>query len=618
MKCPHCDVSLSQHRNGKLVCHYCGYETRQPQQCPVCGSPYIGGFRAGTQQIEEIVKKRFSQARVLRMDLDTTRKKEGHTNILAAFANQEADILIGTQMIVKGHDFPNVTLVGILAADLSLHISDYRAPERTFQLLTQAAGRAGRGCRQGEVVIQTYQPEHYSIVTAAAQDYEAFFQQEIFFREMLHYPPKWHMLVVHAASEKEMLVKQAQDMLKYKLLTKMEKENIYAKRIDQVQMSSIRVVMEKVEKLKSQGKSVVSLCAGEPDFNTPEGIKKATIEALNNNQTHYSSNRGYLGLRQKVAQLLKEQTTVDYDSDQEIIMTCGCSEAINNACLAFIEPGDEVIIFTPAFVSYQNIVLLCEGIPVEIPLKASNEFQIDIEELKSKITNKTKMMIINNPSNPTGAVYQKETLEKVCQLARENNILILADEIYNQLDYEKQYVSIASFENMKDYTIIVNGFSKAYAMTGWRMGYIASSQENIEPILKVHQYTTTSQMTFAQIGMAKAIDQEDVKEEVQHMVDTFHERRTFIMEQLDQCESLSYIKPHGAFYIMVDVSKTGLNGQEFADKLLDYGVAVVPASGFGKDFIDFVRISFASSKENIEEAFVRIKKLLSDVKKAQD
>lgn len=395
----------------------------------------------------------------------------------------------------------------------------------------------------------------------------------------------------------------------------MEKENIYAKRIDQVQMSSIRVVMEKVEKLKSQGKSVVSLCAGEPDFNTPEGIKKATIEALNNNQTHYSSNRGYLGLRQKVAQLLKEQTTVDYDSDQEIIMTCGCSEAINNACLAFIEPGDEVIIFTPAFVSYQNTVLLCEGIPVEIPLKASNGFQIDIEELKSKITNKTKMMIINNPSNPTGAVYQKEILEKVCQLARENNILILADEIYNQLDYEKQYVSIASFENMKDYTIIVNGFSKAYAMTGWRMGYIAASKKHIDHILKVHQYTTTSQMTFAQIGMAKAIDQEDVKKEVQHMIQTFHERRTFIMEQLDQCAMLSYVKPHGAFYIMVDVSKTGLTGQEFADKLLEYGVAVVPANGFGKNLNNFIRISFASSKENIEEAIVRIKKLLFDLNK---
>lgn len=398
----------------------------------------------------------------------------------------------------------------------------------------------------------------------------------------------------------------------------MKKENKYAKRIEKVQMSSIRIVMEKVEKLRNQGKSVVSLCAGEPDFNTPEGIKKVTIEALNDNQTHYSSNRGYLGLRQKVSQLLKQQTTIDYDSDQEIIMTCGCSEAINNTCQAFIDEGDEVIIFTPAFVSYQNTVLLCKGIPVEIPLKPSNGFQIDLDEVKNKITDKTKMIIINNPNNPTGAVYSKETLEKLCQIARENHIYILADEIYNQLDYENQYVSIASFEDMKDYTIIVNGFSKAYAMTGWRMGYIASSQENIEPILKVHQYTTTSQMTFAQIGMAKAIDQEDVKEEVQHMVDTFHERRTFIMEQLDQCENLSYIKPHGAFYIMVDVSKTGFNGQEFADKLLDYGVAVVPASGFGKDFIDFVRISFASSKENIEEAFVRIRKLLSDVKKAQD
>ena len=224
IKCPHCDVSLNLHNDGKLVCHYCGYQQPMVKKCPSCGSSYVGGFKAGTQKIEQYVRQQFPSARVLRMDLDTTRKKGGYESILSAFSNQEADILIGTQMIVKGHDFPNVTLVGILAADLSLHISDYRAPERTFQLLTQAAGRAGRGCRQGEVVIQTYQPEHYSIVTAAAQDYETFFQQEIFFREMLHYPPKWHMLVVHAASEKEMLVKQAQDMLKYKLLTKMEKE----------------------------------------------------------------------------------------------------------------------------------------------------------------------------------------------------------------------------------------------------------------------------------------------------------------------------------------------------------------------------------------------------------
>lgn len=224
IKCPHCDVSLNLHNNGKLVCHYCGYEQPMVKKCPSCDSPYIGGFKAGTQKIEQSVKQQFPGARVLRMDLDTTRKKDGYEQILSAFANHEADILIGTQMIVKGHDFPNVTLVGILAADLSLHISDYRAPERTFQLLTQAAGRAGRGCRQGEVVIQTYQPEHYSVVTAAAQDYEAFFEQEIFLREMLHYPPKWHMLVIHAAASQEMLVKQAQDMLKYKILTKTEED----------------------------------------------------------------------------------------------------------------------------------------------------------------------------------------------------------------------------------------------------------------------------------------------------------------------------------------------------------------------------------------------------------
>ena len=224
IKCPHCDVSLNLHNDGKLVCHYCGYQQPMVKKCPSCGSSYVGGFKAGTQKIEQYVRQQFPSARVLRMDLDTTRKKGGYESILSAFSNQEADILIGTQMIVKGHDFPNVTLVGILAADLSLHISDYRAPERTFQLLTQAAGRAGRGCRQGEVVIQTYQPEHYSIVTAAAQDYEAFFQQEIFFREMLHYPPKWHMLVIHAAGAQEMLVKQAQDVLKYKILTQSDNE----------------------------------------------------------------------------------------------------------------------------------------------------------------------------------------------------------------------------------------------------------------------------------------------------------------------------------------------------------------------------------------------------------
>lgn len=205
-KCPHCDVSLSSHRNKKLVCHYCGYEEEKNDVCPECGSRHIGEFRAGTQQIEDIVKARFSEARVLRMDMDTTREKDGHEKILAAFANEEADVLVGTQMIVKGHDFPNVTLVGILAADMSLYADDYRAGERTFQLLAQAAGRAGRGQKKGEAVIQTYSPQHYAIVTAAAQDYGAFYEEEIRYRELMGYPPVENLLAVLVSCRDEALL----------------------------------------------------------------------------------------------------------------------------------------------------------------------------------------------------------------------------------------------------------------------------------------------------------------------------------------------------------------------------------------------------------------------------
>ena len=208
VKCPHCDVSLSVHRDGKMRCHYCGYEQPKITVCPECGSRYIGEFRAGTQQIEEIVRGTFPQSRVLRMDMDTTRQKDAHEKILSAFANEEADVLVGTQMIVKGHDFPNVTLVGVLAADMSLYTDDYRSGERTFQLLTQAAGRAGRGERPGEAVIQTYDPGHYAIETAAAQDYEAFYEEEIRYRELMGYPPAEQLLAVFVSGEDEALLEK--------------------------------------------------------------------------------------------------------------------------------------------------------------------------------------------------------------------------------------------------------------------------------------------------------------------------------------------------------------------------------------------------------------------------
>ena len=214
MKCPHCDVALSEHNNDRLLCHYCGYETRKPQACPVCGSPYIGGFKAGTQQIEKVVRETFPGVRTLRMDFDTTRTKGSYEKILASFAKHEADVLIGTQMIVKGHDFPDVTLVGVVAADLSLNAEDYRCAERTFQLLCQAAGRGGRGEKPGEAVIQTYQPDHYSIQAAAVQDYQAFYEEEMSYRMLLDYPPVAHMLAVLGSGPEDELLVQAMHYLK--------------------------------------------------------------------------------------------------------------------------------------------------------------------------------------------------------------------------------------------------------------------------------------------------------------------------------------------------------------------------------------------------------------------
>lgn len=226
VKCPHCDVSLTVHNNGRLICHYCGHETSSVKHCPECGSPYIGGFRAGTQQIEQLVKKRFPEAEVMRMDLDTTRGKEGYEKILQSFANQKADILIGTQMIVKGHDFPHVTLMGVLAADLSLYASDYRAAERTYQLLVQAVGRAGRGALAGEAVIQTYHPEHYSIQAAMRQDYDSFYQEEITYRKLLGYPPASNLMAVHGSCLEEKLLEKAMDYIRRYLLRIRQSEEI--------------------------------------------------------------------------------------------------------------------------------------------------------------------------------------------------------------------------------------------------------------------------------------------------------------------------------------------------------------------------------------------------------
>ena len=276
IKCPHCSVSLSVHRDGTMRCHYCGYTCAKVTACPECGSRHIGEFRAGTQQIEDIVKERFPGARVLRMDMDTTRQKDSYEKILSAFANEEADILVGTQMIVKGHDFPNVTLVGVLAADMSLYTDDYRSGERTFQLLTQAVGRAGRGDRPGEAVIQTYSPEHYAVVTAAAQDYEAFYAQEISYRELMGYPPVEHLLaVLVSCGDEEILDKGCHYLREYALRVS---RNVKPADSNEAQMSDgqgraavIGPASPGIDKVKDIYRRVLYIKA--PEYDTLTGIK---------------------------------------------------------------------------------------------------------------------------------------------------------------------------------------------------------------------------------------------------------------------------------------------------------------------------------------------------------
>ena len=257
VKCPHCDVSLSLHNNGKMICHYCGYEMPSVKLCPSCGSKYIGAFKAGTQQIEEIVKREFPEAGVLRMDMDTTRNKEGHGKILSAFAKEEADILIGTQMIVKGHDFPKVTLVAALAADMSLYANDYHAAERTFQLLTQAAGRAGRGKREGQMLIQTYSPDNYSITSAAKQDYELFYEQEMNYRKIMNYPPARNLLAILVTSLEEEKLNDFSEKIKRRIMAEAI-ENIVIIGPAQASVSKIQDYYRKVIYIKHENYDILT------------------------------------------------------------------------------------------------------------------------------------------------------------------------------------------------------------------------------------------------------------------------------------------------------------------------------------------------------------------------
>ncbi len=389
-----------------------------------------------------------------------------------------------------------------------------------------------------------------------------------------------------------------------------------AERLAKVEASPIRTILDRAAAMRQQGLSVIPFSAGEPDFDTPSDIKEATIQAINKNLTHYTSNRGYPALRGVLQDYIKRETGIEYNPETEIILTCGAAEALNNVLLTFVDEGDEVIVLTPAFVSYKCLVNMCGAKFVEVPLDAANGFQIDVAAVKAAVTEKTKMLMLNNPSNPTGAVFNHESLAELCALAREHNFMILADEIYSRLVYDgKSFSSIASFEGMKERAVIVSGFSKTFAMTGWRLGYIATDERLANRIMRTHQYSTTCSPTFIQAGLSEAIESERTKAQVEEMIQAFANRRRMVLDALDEIEGLSYIKPYGAFYVMVDTSGLGLTGAEFVEKLLsEKYVATVPAAGMGCGCDNFVRISYATSEENIREGMRRIAELARELK----
>ena len=380
------------------------------------------------------------------------------------------------------------------------------------------------------------------------------------------------------------------------------------RRFETMFLSPIRTFNEKAAARKQAGHDIVFFTMGEPDFDTPAPIKEATIRALQANQTHYAPMRGILALRQKISQDFSMRYGVQYDPEREIIVTCGGAEGLNNAIFSAVGPGDEVILFEPACMHYTNMVTAAGGQPVVVQTRFEDGFQIDPDTLRAAITPRTKMLILNNPGNPTGAVYTKQTLEAVCKIACEYDLLVLSDEIYSRIVYDgSEFYSVASFPGMRERTLTMNGFSKTYAMTGWRMAYIAADEKLMRTVAITHQYSTTCESTFSQVGMAQAMGLPETELAVQQMVEAFARRRTLLDEGLSGIKNLAHTVPQGAFYVLVDVSATGMDGEAFASRLLEEAdVAAVPAGAFGASSANCIRLSFAASEAQIKEGLKRI------------
>ena len=381
-----------------------------------------------------------------------------------------------------------------------------------------------------------------------------------------------------------------------------------AKKVTEMKSSGIRKFFDIVSEMPD----AISLGVGEPDFDTPWHVRDEGIYSLERGRTFYTSNSGLMELRTEICRFTRSHYDVSYEPASEVLITVGGSEAIDIGLRAMLEPGDEVIIPEPSYVSYVPCTIMAGGVPVIVNLKEENEFRLTASELKDAITPKTKVLILPFPNNPTGAILERSDLEGIAKLCTEHDIFVLSDEIYAALTYKEEHVSIASLPGMKERTILINGFSKAYAMTGWRLGYACGPKRIIEQMTKIHQYCIMCAPTTSQYAAVEALRHGD--KDVEDMRQAYNERRRFLLHEFKRM-GLTCFEPFGAFYVFPSIKEFGMTSDDFCTSLLKAKkVAVVPGTAFGDCGEGFVRISYAYSIDNLKEALGRIEEYITELR----
>ena len=388
----------------------------------------------------------------------------------------------------------------------------------------------------------------------------------------------------------------------------MDYDKLLSKRVTEIRFSGIRKFFD----IAATMDNVISLSVGEPDFKTPWNIRKEAVRTLEKGKTTYTANAGLIKLREAISDYTFKNNGIRYDPASEILVTVGGSEAIDDAFRALLDPGDEVLVPEPSFVCYAPLVNMAGGVAVTIETKLENNFKLTPEELKEKITDRTKALVLPYPNNPTGAVMRRNELEAIAEVLRDTNIIVISDEIYGVLTYgEERHVSIAEIEGMKERTILINGFSKAFSMTGWRMGYSMAPAPITTQMLKIHQYGIMCSPTVSQYAAITALT--ECEEDVQNMKDEYDSRRRFVVKGFNDM-GLPCFEPEGAFYAFPCIKSTGLSSQDFCKRLLQTKkVAIVPGDAFGDSGEGFVRVSYAYSLAHLDTAMQRIREFLNEL-----